>query len=475
MKRIHYLLACGLSLLLASNGPFALAIDPASTPVAPVLNGWVETGIHPQSEGKLISDFPDREWWDEFQDPYLSTYINAAVRNNPNLNIAQHRVEEARALVKQNVALEMPSADISPSFYRIGLPNQGSFVGVKTPHSIRAYTIPLQASYELDLWGRNLNQIRSAKRQAEATELQAKATINSVMSEVASAYINLLRSDALVKMQTENLSLLQRVEALKRSQNQAGLVSYDEVLRSERDAAEAKTTLSGYQQQLSIFAHELAILTGSPPASQDQLERGNIETLSLPKETETGLPSDLLKRRPDILVQEKLLESSKLDVSVARKALLPKVNLSALFVLGALNFNKLFDWSNLVNLQSAVVSQPIFKGGKLMAEIGYRKAKQKEQLENYRLTILNAFKDVENSLSQVRAGYETMDSNAQRLALTQKDLGLTESLVQQGLAPRLNELQTQSEVIRYRQLAIQSKADTAIATVSLYKALGGGF
>ncbi|MCE3233890.1 MAG: hypothetical protein K0Q50_70 [Vampirovibrio sp.] len=457
--------------------PASLAASPPEKPTVPTLPQWAE-----QSESastgtplRLQAEFPDQQWWNLFNDAYLPSYINGAIQNNPSLNIAAERVIQARALVRQNVALELPSVDVNPSYYHIGLPQQGAGVGVNLPRSLNFYSLPLQASYELDLWGRNLDQIRSSKRQMEATEFQSKTVLTGIISEVASAYVNLLRADALIRTQQENLALLNRIEELKRSQNQAGLTSYDEVIRAERDTTEAESQLAKYQQQQAVFAHQLSVLTGTSPSPQAQLQRGSLEELALPVETQVGIPSELLARRPDLLAQEKLLESAHLDVSVARKAFLPKINLGAFFVMGALDIHNLFDWGNLVNVQSAVVNQPLFKGGKLKAELKYRKSKQKEQLENYRQTILNAFKDVEDSIALLKADSATLEANQKRLLLTEKNLGLTQSLAQQGLVPRLNTLQSQSEVIRYRQLAMQSKADKAIDTISLYKALGGGF
>jgi NodT family efflux transporter outer membrane factor (OMF) lipoprotein len=254
-----------------------------------------------------------------------------------------------------------------------------------------------------------------------------------------------------------------------------GLVSYDEVLRARRDAAEAENNLTGFKRQQAIFAHQLSILTGTPPTSAAQIERASLEQLNLPLETEAGAPGELLTRRPDVLAQEKMLESASIDVRVARKAFLPTLNIGAMVGSGALGFKNLWDWGNIFNMQSIALSQPIFQGGKLKAELNYRKAKQKEELENYRQTILTAMKDVEDSLSSLKSGYESLDSNNQQVTLTQKNLQLTNSRYQQGLVPKLDLIQAESELIRYRQNAIQSKADTAIATVSLYKALGGGY
>lgn len=422
----------------------------------------------------LTGGFPDRQWWEKFNDLNLNRYISAAIQNNPTLNGALHRVTEARALTSQAISKELPSVNFNPAFYRMGLPDNVKGA-LPVDSALHLYNLPLNAAYELDLWGKNLDNIRASKRRVESAELQSRAVLTTITGEVASAYFNLLRVDALIEAQQNNLSLLQRIAALKESRHGMGLVSYDEVLRARRDVAESENHLTAFKNQQAVFAHQLSILTGTPPTSAAQIERASLEQLNLPLETEVGSPSELLTRRPDVLAQEKMLESASIDVRIARKAFLPTLNIGAMVGSGALGFKNLWDWGNIFNMQSIALSQPIFQGGKLRAELNYRKAKQKEELENYRQTILTAMKDVEDSLSSLKSGYESLDSNNQQVQLTRKNMQLTGSRYQQGLVPKLDLIQAESELIRYRQNAIQSKADTVIATVSLYKALGGGY
>lgn len=476
MKRVKVSLALITVISLGSSFSCIPALAKTKKEIIPppvTTKDWAETQepLKGHVSTVLAQTFPDKQWWERFNDPQLTGYVSAAVNNNPTLNAALSRVVQSRALARESIAKEMPSINLNPGVVRLGLPDMGG----NFPSSLTMFNLPIQASYELDVWGKNLDKIKSAKRQAQASEFDSKTVLNMITSEVASAYINLLRTDELIETQEENLKLLQRLEELKSSQHEIGLISLDEVLRAKRDVLQAQSNLSTYRQQQASFSHQLSILTGSPPAAEGSLERGSLDKLSLPQETATGLPSELITRRPDILVQERLLEKAHFDVQAARKAFLPSFNLSAMLGLGAGSIGKVFDWDNFFSLISGTIGQPLFNGGKLKAQLEYSKAKQKEQLENYRQTILTALKDVEDSLSSLRSGYEQLDSGNQRLSLTEHDLKLAQNLYQQGLIPRLNVLQTQSELIQYRQSVIKSKADTAIATVSLYKALGGGF
>lgn len=429
-----------------------------------------------ERDAQLTSSFPQKRWWVKFHDPWLTQYIDKAVQYNNGLRAAIIRIQEARAEVQESAAAELPSTNLSPAYYRVNLPHTAALGShLPFPSVLNLMTLPFQASYELDLFGRNRNRVQSAEKEADATELDGQAALISLTGDVAGAYFNLIRMDALVQSQTENLQLLSRVHALKQSQNRMGLVSSDEVIRADRDVMQAQTNLANFRQQQALYAHQLSILTGNPPVAADRLPRTPMDSLALPTEIESGIPSDLVTRRPDVLAQEKRLEKAHIDVTIARKAFLPTINLGNMLGYGGTQLGKLVTGNNLFNLFSTSVSQPLFQGGKLDAQLKYRKAVQREQLENYHQTLLNALKEVEDNLALLRADFENLDSNRKRMDLTAHDLALRQNLYEQGLSPHLDVLQAQSEMIGYQQINIQSRGDAAIAVVNLYKALGGGF
>jgi outer membrane protein, multidrug efflux system len=422
----------------------------------------------------FTADFPDKDWWLKFNDTYLNGYMSEAVQYNPRLEITVHRITQARSQVLESFSHQLPSASLSPGFTRIGLPNNLGLGGA-LPSAINAFMLAFKPSFELDLFGRNLDRTRSAKRELAAVELDSKTALMALQGEVASAYFNLLRSDVLVADDNKNIALLTRINDLKRNQHEAGLTSYDEVIRSERDVAQALTNLNLHRQEQALFAHQLAVLVGRPPSSESHLERATLAAIALPAQTETGVPSELLTRRPDILASERRLEKAVLDVRVARKAFLPSINLSGQFLTAGQHFKDIFDKDSFVNFESAAINQPIFQGGRLIAGTRFQKARQREQMASYRQTILTAFQEVEDQLAKLKSNYENLNSNGKRLDLTAHSLKITENQQEQGLISKLNVLQAESELLQYRQLSAQSKADVLIATVNLYKALGGGF
>lgn len=470
------------SMLIALNGwscqAFASrtqATDKANLPTIQTNLRWEEfraPNLDPASQSHLTTDKPDMEWWRNFHDPYLEGYISTALQNSPNLHITMAKVAEARAAFHHSISEELPTANLTASYYHVILPK---LFGSALPKNLDIWTVPFQASYELDLYGKALDQTKASKRLWEASKQDYRAAQLSLCGDVAGAYFNLLRSDALVNSQQRNLALLSRIYDLKQSQYKIGLTSYDEVIRSDRDLAQAQTNLNTYQQQQALYAHQLAILTGSPPSTQEKMQRGTLETTTLPNQISAGTPADVLARRPDIQAAEKRLESARLNVRAARKAFLPTINLSSGLFLAGTSLSQLFNWNNHAAMLSGGVSQKLTGLYGLTADLNTQKARQTQQLEQYRQVTLNALKEVEDNLALLRTDYQSMDSNAKRRDLTQHDLNLNQNLYQQGLLPHLNVLQGQSELIQYEQLVAQSKVDTAIAVVNLYKALGGGF
>lgn len=475
----HY--AClFLATCLLFNGMAGLCFAKEPTvikPSNPTYKTWEEAtpaAIQGSITTTLTPAFPEKQWWTRFNDPYLNQYIAEAIQNNPGIEASLQRIQESRAQVTDALSKEFPSLSLNPGFTRLGLPNL-PLGGFSLPSAIKFFLLTFQANYELDLFGRNWDQVKSARKTEAAVEQDSRAYLISLEGEVAAAYFNLLRADSLVQTQTHNLELFTRIHALKQNQYNVGLVDNDEVIRANRDVALAQTSLTMYQQQQALFAHQLAVLIGRTPVSAEHLQRASLEQLSLPTQTDIGLPSELVERRPDILASERRLEQAAIDVRAARKAFLPTINLGGQLTLASQQFQNVFNWDNKLDVENVGIKQPLFQGGKLIAAVRFRKAQQREQLENYRQTVLTAFREVEDQLALLKSNYENLNSNTQRLQLTQESLHITENQYQQGLIPHLNVLQSETNLAQYQQLIAQSKADAMIATVNLFKALGGGF
>jgi NodT family efflux transporter outer membrane factor (OMF) lipoprotein len=465
-----------LTTLMSNNPSLALPHERPSSPVTPAVdvpNTWEEgkpgqvlkTGI------ALVQEFPDSTWWQTFHDDHLSRYIELGLKNSPTLKASLARVNEAHEEMVETGAQELPSVNLGGDATRLNLPGNAS--ALKIPKNL--YAFPLQVSYEVDLFGKNWDKAQSAKKAMDADIEAQKAAQITLASNIATTYFNLLCSDALIHTQQTALDKFTRIHQLRLAQNSMGLSSYEEVIRADRDVAQAQTSLTLYQKQQALFAHQLSVLTGEPPVNESKLQRSTLESLQIPQQASTGIPATLLTRRPDILAEEKKLQQADIDIRVARKAFLPTINLSTIIGFGAASLGGIFNTSSFFSMIAGSVMQPIFEGGRLRAQVHYNQAKREEQLQQYKQKILTALQEVEDNLALLRANEENLDSNEKRLALTEHQLKLVEERYEEGLVPHVDVLQTQTELIQYQQLKIQSNTDTLVSMVGLYKALGGGF
>lgn len=462
------------SLLVCLAFPVALAADEPILKEVP--EQWVEAC--PAELGKscaqLSATWPERVWWLQFGDPLLAKYIEKAVSRNPDLRAAGERVLQARAVVRQAIAQQLPSVAVSPQAFRLGLPNIRRTTNINIKH-ISAFSVPLSVSYEADIWGRRWDQTLSSRRALRAAEWDLRSAEIVLISEVATAYFNLIRNDALAALQSEYLRNLCEIWDLRMALYTSGLGSLEDVLAAERSYSRAEIDLHAIQENRGLFAHQLMILTGEPPEPLDAISRASVEDIRLPNQVDAGIPVALIARRPDIQAQEALLERAKIDVRVARKAFLPTARFNGLFGFIMENLESLGKGSGFFSLIYGSVNQPLFQGGKLLADLRLQQAKQREQVEHYRQTILNALKEVEDSLKKLRANYEKLSSNQQEKEADLENLTLIQDLYQKGLNSRLNEIEAENLVIYANTMDASLKMDVAISTVSLYKALGGGY
>jgi multidrug efflux system outer membrane protein len=452
----------------------ALAVDEPAFEEVP--KSWVEAC--PAELGQSCAEFcarwPERTWWLKFGDPILVDYIQKAVSQNHDFKAAAARVLQARAVVRQAIAQQLPTVSIGPQAFRLGLPNFRRANNFDIKH-ISAFSVPLSVSYEADIWGKYWNQTQSARKALRSAEWDLRSAEIVLISEVATAYFNLIRNDAMATLQKNYLSNLKEILDLQRALYTSGLGNLEAVLEAERNYARAEIDLHAINENRAVFAHQLMILTGEPPKPLDTILRSTVDDIHLPDQFDVGLPIALIARRPDIQSQEALLRKADIDVRVARKNFLPTAKFNGLFGFITEDLDTLGSGSGFFSFIYGNINQPIFQGGKTWANLRLQQAKQKEQLEHYRQTILNAFKEVEDSLKKLRANYEKLGSNQREQAANVENYTLIQDLYQSGLNSRLNVTEAENLVIDSQNRQASIKMDIAISTVSLYKALGGGY
>jgi len=449
-------------------------------------NNWqgVQDSDNPVLSAKVTSsDFPAQDWWTQLHDEALNHYMKQALEGNPTLKAAIARIDESKALVGESKSLLLPSLSTQPSVERLRTSDNiktttASATGASNVAPRRAldiFTFPLQASYELDLFGKNRLKVQSAKKYQEEVMQDRRVVELSITSAVAAAYINLLQADAMIQTTQDIIDHLNQSIALRQRLFTGGVIPYDTVLVYQENLAQNEQALVQYKSQQALFAHQLSILTNVPPQSARQMERASLEHVSLPETIFTGLPSKLLTRRPDVVEAELGLEKANIDVKEARREFYPTLDLTTLIGFSAGQLFQLFDWGSRILEAVASLSQSLYTGGYKTSYLKYQKAVAVEQLNNYRATLLAAFQDVENSLSLLQANDKEYHVNLLEMEQAQHYVDLTNRRFVGGAGTKLDLLDAQTQLLTYQVLAEQNKGQSIVDLISLYKALGGGY
>ncbi|MEW5822271.1 MAG: efflux transporter outer membrane subunit [Cyanobacteriota bacterium] len=451
----------------------------------PQLQSFEEANIN-DSDIKVNNEFPDLNWWEDFKDPVLSRYVLAALDNNHDLKSASLAIEESKALVRESLGNELPSITINPAYTRqknsknLTTPSIQQFEGAGpklfSPGStVNIFTAPLNTSYEADFWLKNRKTTLAKKKHLESVQQTYKTAMVLISTEVANAYFNLLKVDKLIELQNKEIKLYKDTYDLLKAQFDAGLISYIEVINAEENLKRSMSQMSEYELSRSLFVHQLLVLMGQSTANSNIIDRASIDSIILPEKLKTGVPSDLVSRRPDILSAEATLARSKIEVSLARKAFFPSIVLSGSYGYASTKLSQIFNWDSVLTSFTSSVAQSIFTGGSRRAALRAKKFKYEQYLHDYYQTVLNAFQEVEDSIASYKYHYKENSNNLERLDNMKDSVLLMDSKYDQGLVSYVDVINPNISLLQVEKEQLISKSSCLIDMLSVYKALGGGY
>lgn len=403
-------------------------------------------------------------WWRAFGDPVLDELVERALANNTDVAIAAARVREARAQEALARSVFYPSLDLSVSAAR-----QRTVGPLGTPTESTVVQPVFQAAYEVDLFGRLGDQAEAARQTYLASAAARDAAALSVEAATASGYITLRALDA--RLAIVEATLASRAEALRIARNRAE-VGYTSDLELRQAEAEYEATAQLVPQaRLAIARQEnaLSVLTGEAPAP---VARGTaFAALQQPALSDT-LPSELLRRRPDVAQAEFTLAASDATLSAARAQFLPQVRLGP--TAGLVASSALGDPVAIWSLGGSVLA-PLFNAGRNEAQFDTAAARRDQAAYAYRRTVLTAFREVEDNLAAVaRLREQLVSLEAQRAAL-ESALGHARNRYEAGYSAYLEQLDAQRALLSAELTLVQARADALTATVGVFQALGGGW
>jgi NodT family efflux transporter outer membrane factor (OMF) lipoprotein len=409
------------------------------------------------------------QWWEIFHEPELNAFEGQVVVSNQTVAAALANFLAARAVVKQSRSQYFPTVSANPSVTRS---RQSSLSSPPTSSTFTEYSLPFDASWELDFWGRIRNTVKANSLEAQATLADLENVRLTVQAEVAVDYFQLRVLDA--QKQLLDATVLAYQESLKVTQAQ-----YDAGLASGQDVAQAETQLNttlaqdtdlGIQR--ALLEHAIAMLLGQPASS---FSIATDPLVAKPVAIPFGLPSQLLERRPDVAAAERRVAEANAQIGVARAAYFPTITLSGSAGYQSTSVENLFSGPGLVWSVGASLAQTLFDAGLRKAVTEQARAKYQGTVANYRQTVLTAFQEVEDNLSTLRILSQELQQQNAAVESSQRYLTLADARYQSGLDIYLDVIAAQTALLSNQRTALNLRMQQLTASVQLIKALGGGW
>lgn len=413
----------------------------------------------------------DTAWWERFEDPVLNDLIDTALKENLDLLTAAARVDQYLGL------LQTTRAEFFP---QIGA---GGFAS-RTDESNTIYEIPrnygpqnyyegtINATWEIDIWGRVRRANEAARAELLATEEVRRAVLLTLTANTASAYITLRGFDRQLEIALDTETAYAESLRIFKLRHQYGTVSQLEVSQVESQYEVARQAIPQYEAAVARQEHLLCVLLGRNPS---QIQRGKtIDELAAPGIPE-GLPSELLERRPDIIQAEQQLIAANARIGVARALYFPRVSLTGAFGTASIHSDKLFEGPSEVWQLAGSALMPIFTFGAIEGQVQAAEAQQRQALFTYRQTILNAFRDVEDALVSTSKGREQLAAQTRQVAALSNYARLAKLQYEAGKTSYLQVLDADRTLFDGQLSQVQTQANTLGALVDVYRAMGGGW
>jgi NodT family efflux transporter outer membrane factor (OMF) lipoprotein len=419
------------------------------------------------------------KWWELFNDPQLNALEDQVNISNQNVQAATASYFAARALVKQARSQYYPTVSVGPAITESRGPSfQGSSTGStgSTPTTTAGtgtfYSMPFDATWVPDLWGRVRNTVRAQAAAAQASEADLENVRLTANAEVAVDYYSLRGQDDLKQLLDSTVIAFQESLNLTKALYDTGIDSDEAVAQAETqlESTQAQDTNLGIQR--AQFEHAIAMLVGQPASSFSiPAEPLKPNPIAIP----FGVPSQLLERRPDIAANERLMEQANAQIGVAISAYYPTLTLSAAAGLESNSFTKWFTWPSRFFSVGPAVSETLYDGGLRRGTVQQFRAQYNVTVANYRETVLTAFQQVEDNLATLRLLSIEIQQEDAAVTSAERNLKVATDRYKLGIDPYLNVLTAQTSLLSNKQIAVNLRIQQMTSTVQLIEALGGGW
>ncbi|HVY05228.1 MAG TPA: efflux transporter outer membrane subunit [Burkholderiales bacterium] len=416
------------------------------------------------------------KWWEIYGDATLNRLEEQASGASPRIQIAAARVEQARAILGFSKANAYPTVTVGAVAPRMRVSGNRVDQPDKLPAEFAYYSndfqLPLYASYELDFWGKYSRLEESARARMESSIAAYHGALLTLQSDLAQAYFQLRAAEEEVNLLASSIELRERARDLVGARKRGGLASELDLARVETELAATQAEAQAAIRHRDELLRALALLTGSAPGP---FEVEAAPLAAQPPVVPVGMPADLLERRPDIAEAERQLAARSADIGYAQAAWFPSIKLTGSFGFESNDLSALFDRESMIWSVGASLSQTVFDGGRIRANIDRARAIHAEYLAEYRERLLVAFKEVETALAALRILDLQHESQLRAASSAERAEYLATARYKTGLVNVLELVDAQRTKLQVERGRLQIRQQQMLASVALIRALGGGW
>ncbi|HZE60918.1 MAG TPA: efflux transporter outer membrane subunit [Burkholderiales bacterium] len=456
-----------LLLLLAGCASFR-GIDHRSTPVDPAT---LEAGK--TLEGQNTAAWPELDWWKRFGDPQLDRLVEEGLAGSPNIRLARARVDQAIGAAQVAHGPIGPQVNASADVTRQRFSQNFIFPPPIGGLSYTTTQLALNASYNLDFWGKNRTAYEAALGRSRAAQAEAFAARLVLSSAIAATYVQLARGYEQLDIARRTLEDRMQVQSLTSDRMRAGLDSRLELKQVETSIPAARARIAQTEEEIALARNQLAALLGKGPDRGLAIERPSmhVASVALP----SRVPADLLGRRPDIVASRWRAEAAASDIASAKAEFYPDINLTALVGVQSVTLSKVLSPGSGIPSAGAAIRLPILEGGRLRGALAVRNAEYDAAVEQYNLALSDALREVVDQLASMRSVQTQRAEADAALASAEEAYRLALTRYKAGLGSLLALITVEAQVLEQRQLRTELQSRELALSINLIRALGGGF
>lgn len=417
------------------------------------------------------AEYMNFDWWKGYQDEILLNHLHTLYDNNHNLKMATYKTKQAEENIRLATSNQLPKASIDAQFMRTLHGAQTEFGNVIIPnYSQNNIYLPLNASYEIDIWGENYLSRKSAKVQKEIAQQEERSTYIYMTSNFVANYFNLIKVDELEKISTEIIDIQKQIVGMTEKKYNLGLAPITELLNEQQLLVKTEEDLNNLKENRKVINNQLVTLLGLN--TDKEIEHASADNIIYP-DIPDKLSATIIQYRPDLIESERYAQKAGIDVRIAKREFLPKFFLFGNVGFNAYRWNSVFNNTTFLSNIGIAPSWDIFSGGAKLAKFRFNKYEYKKASENYQQAVLNSIQEVNDALVQAKTTKANYKKSSEDFDIENTKYNLTLKQYEIGDSSKLDEMQAEINLLLAKKRHTTAKINDAIATISLYNATGG--